>query len=165
MDAGAQHHRPRVAPVCAGCNAVQRPKGAGKGLLPGKAVVQRDVQQRTVGVPHLLQGEGQPPLVQVCPQGHARQLPELAGGVVLGIVQALRQCAKRQRLVVVAEDGLIHLVDHVLDQPVPFVHPIAPFCRWIQDTPVPAKMLDNSCSVQNRDGSAVPVCYSASATG
>ena len=50
MDAGAEHYGAGPAAVNTGGNAVERLEGAGKGLLPGKAVVQRDVQQRPVGI-------------------------------------------------------------------------------------------------------------------
>ena len=128
-----------------GGNAVERLEGAGKGLLPGKAVVQRDVQQRPVGIAHLLQGKGQAPLVQVGTQGHTRDLAEFMGGVVLRIVQTCRQRPQCQRLIVPAHNGVVHLIDDGLDQLLPFVHRLAPFSRCEQNTPFPPQMFDTSC--------------------
>ena len=145
VDAGAEHYGAGPAAVNTGGNAVERLEGAGKGLLPGKAVVQRDVQQRPVGIAHLLQGKGQAPLVQVGTQGHTRDLAEFMGGVVLRIVQTCRQRPQCQRLIVPAHNGVVHLIDDGLDQLLPFVHRLAPFSRCEQNTPFPPQMFDTSC--------------------
>ena len=122
MDLGAQHHRAGFPAVNARRHAVQRLEGTGERLVAGKAVVHGDVQQRAVAVPHLLQGEGQPPPAQIVPQRHARDLPELPGGVVRGVPHVPGQPLQRQRLLLVGQDGPVDLVHHALYQSGPFVH-------------------------------------------
>ena len=78
---GTQHHGPGVAPVLPRGHAIGSPEGPGERLLGGKAIRQRNVQQAFLAVPHLLQGKGQPPAPQIIPKPHARDLPELSGGI------------------------------------------------------------------------------------
>lgn len=94
----------------------------GKRLAGRVAVFQRNVQNTFAAVAQVPKGEGQPPAKQVLPQPHAGNASEFSGYVTLRIPQHCGQAMQRDRLVVLAADAGVNLVDHALDVPMPLTH-------------------------------------------
>ena len=148
-----QGHRGGVLPVFPRGEAVGLPEGTGKGLMGGKTVVQGDFQKAVPCIPYRRKGKGQPPVPEIFPQPHPRNLPEHPGKMVFRVPQLLSKPAQGQGLVAALPDALVYLFDDARDIPVPlpihlafppFFSPIIPgagaFCliRFALKVPSPA---------------------------
>ena len=122
MDFRAQHDGRRVLPIFARCDAVRLAERARKGLLRGKTVIARDIEQVPFAVAHLFEREGELSAAQIIAQAHAGNFAEFARGVEFGIAQHRRKAAQRQRFVIMRGDCAIDFVHDRLNELLPFVH-------------------------------------------
>lgn len=151
---GLEHDGAGRGPVGAGAHAVGLLERARKGLVGGKAVLHRDIEQPPVGVAHIAQGKRQPPQPQIVPERHTGQRPEPARRVVFGVAKPVCQRAQRQRLVLLRADAAVHDGDDVLNVSVPLCHAPCLLTVRYADLTANARPLPDSCCAFLRCGRA-----------
>ena len=122
LDDGAEDDGRGLPPVLAGGPAVGLLEGAGKRLVAGKAVIQRDLQKAPGGIPHFLQRERQGAVAQIIPEVHPGNFTEFAGNIKFGKPQLLRKRGEGQRLIVALPDVPVNILHDSLYHAIPFVH-------------------------------------------
>ena len=151
---GLEHDGAGRGPVGAGTYAVGSLERVREGLVGGKAVLHRDIEQSPVGVAHIAQGKRQPPQPQIVPERHTGQRPEPARRVVFGVAEPVCQRAQRQRLVLLRADAAVHDGEDVLNISVPLCHGLRLLTVRYADLTANARPLPDSCCAFLRCGRA-----------
>lgn len=93
-----------------------------KGLVGGKAVVQRNAQQVLAGVADFLQRKSRPPVAQIVLRLHLGDLFELSRDVESGATRLIEQAFRTQRFAAFTLDTHVNLIDDLLRILMPLVH-------------------------------------------